>query len=85
MRKSAAFIDEPVAVDVHDETEGVGVLLEKLGDDAVTKGRGVEVPSHSVTATPVAVGLGADVQGHLDAVAGVVGDAPHLGQFPALA
>ena len=49
------------------------------------KAGGVEVPSDGVAAAPVAVGLGADVEGHLDAVAGVVGDAADLGEFPALA
>ena len=35
-----ALVDEAVAVDIDDEAERVGVLLEELGDDAVAKGGG---------------------------------------------
>src|SRR5690606_39437454 len=43
----------------------------------------VHVPADCVTARPVAVGHGADVERHADAVAGVEARAAHLGDVPA--
>ncbi len=79
----SAFVEEAVPVNIDDQPEGVGVLLEQLGDGAVAEGRRVHVPGHGVAAAPVSVGLGAHVQGHADAVTGVVRDAPNLDRFPA--
>ena len=78
-----ALVQEALTVDVHDQSKGIGVLLVQLGDGTVAEGRGVHVPGHGVATAVVAVGLGAHVQGHLDAVAGVVGDAPDLDHLPA--
>ena len=47
--------------------------------------RGVQVPCHGVAAAPVSKGLGADLQRHPYAVAGIEPGATHLGQLPARA
>ena len=77
-----ALVDEPLAVDVHDEPERVRVLLEVVADLPVAVPRRVQVPLHGVTAAPVAPRLRADLERHADAVAGVVGRAAHARQLP---
>ena len=79
------FIHKPLAFNVHDEAKRIRMLLEQLGHRAVPGWRGIEIPGHGVAAAPVPVGLRPDLQRHIDAIARVVGNAAHLGQFPALA
>ena len=77
-----ALVDEPLSLRGHDEAEGVGVLLVEVGDSRVAEGRRVEVPGDGVAAAPVAEWLRADVERHLDALAGVEPHAADLGELP---
>ena len=61
------------------------MLLEIVADRQVAELRRVAVPADRVAARPVAGRHGADVQRHLDAVAGVEAGAAHLGEVPARA
>src|SRR5262249_32312889 len=58
------------------------VLLEHVADLAVAEGRRVHVPLHGVARGPVPIGLGADVERHLDALARVLARAARAGQVP---
>src|SRR5690606_22904149 len=78
-----AFVDESLAVGIDHDAPRVAVLLEIVADREVAEFGSVEVPADRVAARPVAVGAGADVEGHLDAVAGVVAGAAHLREVPA--
>src|SRR5262245_20938929 len=69
------FIHEAFAFEVNNEPEGIRMLLVELSNRPIAKGWSVDVPSDRVTTTPMPVGLGANVQGHTDAVAGVIGHA----------
>ena len=80
-----ALVDEPLAVEVDHDAEGIGVLLEVVEHPAVAERRRGDVPGDRVAARPVAERDGADVERHADAVAGVVAGAAHAGEVPALA
>ena len=77
-----ALVDEALAVDIHDDAERVGVLLEHVPDLAIAEGRRVQIPLDGMTGGPVAIGLRPDVQRHADALARVVASAPHAGEVP---
>ena len=77
-----ALVDEALAVDIDDQSVGIGVLLVEVGDDSIAGWWGVEVPGDSVGSGPVTEGLGAGVDGGLDCVAGVESGASHLGHVP---
>ena len=78
-----SFINKTFALDIHDDAERIGVFLVGLSYREVTEGRGVQVPRDGVTAAPVAIGLGADIERHLDAVTRVVRSAADFREFPA--
>ena len=59
------------------------MLLEVVADLEVAELGRVAVPADRVRARPVAGRLGADVERHADAVAGVEAGAAHLGELPA--
>ena len=80
-----ALVDEALALGVDQQAEDVAVLLELVADVDVAELRRVAVPAGGVAARPVAVGRGADVERHLQAVADVEARAAHLGEFPARA
>ena len=58
------------------------MLLEIVADIEVSEFRRVHVPADGMAARPVAVRLGADLQRHVDAGAGVEAGAAHLGEIP---
>ena len=58
------------------------MLLEIVAHREVAEFRRVAVPADGVAARPVAGRHGADVERHLDAVAGVETGAADLGEFP---
>src|SRR5262249_18355387 len=60
------------------------VFLIELSDSAVTCGRRIQIPRHSMATTPMPIWLRPDIQGHTNPVTGVIWDATHLGEFPAL-
>src|SRR2546426_2076652 len=78
-----ALVDEAPAVGVDEDAEGIAVLLELVADGELAELGRVPVPAAGVAARPVAEGVGADLQGHAEAVAGVEARAAHLGQLPA--
>ena len=80
--KVGPFVHEPLAVNVHDEPEGVGMFLEVLADFSVTKRRRAQIPLHGMGRAPMAMRLGADVEAHLDGVTRVVGGAANFGELP---
>ena len=80
--KVRAFVHEAVTVRVHDDPEGVGVLLVQVADASVAEQRRVQVPSHGVTTAPVAVRRRSRLQRHPDTVPGVKLGAAHLGVLP---
>src|SRR6185312_6132580 len=80
-----ALVDEALAARVDHDAERVGMLLEIVADREVAEFRRVAVPADGVAARPVAVGHGADIERHADAVAGVEAGAAHLGEVPARA
>ena len=77
-----ALVDEAAALGIEHDAEGIGVLLECVAHREVAELGRVALPTHRVTAGPVAGRRRADVQRHLDHVAGVEARAPHLGEFP---
>ena len=80
-----ALVDEALAVEVDDDADRVGMLLEVVEHHAVAERRRADVPLHRVTGGPAAERLRADVQRRLDAVAGVVPRAAHAAELPARA
>ena len=76
------LVDKALAVRVDDDAERVAVLLETVADIEVADRRGVQIPLHRVAARPVPGRRGADIERHLEALAGVVFGAAHLGQIP---
>ena len=78
-----AFVDEALAVGVDHDAPGIGMLLKIVADGEIPEFRRIVVPAHRMATRPVAVGRGADIQRHADAVAGVEAGAAYLGQFPA--
>ena len=77
-----ALVHEALALEVHDEPERVRVLLEVVAHLPVAVPRRVQVPLDGVAAAPVPPRQRADVQRHLDAVAGVVRRAAHARELP---
>ncbi len=62
---------------------GIGVLLELVAHGEIAELGRVPLPAHRVAAGPITHGRGADVERHLDHVAGVEARAAHLGELPA--
>src|SRR4029453_1276033 len=77
-----ALVDEALAAQVDDEPERVGVLLEIVADLAVAVPGRVEVPLHGVAAAPMSPGQRTHLEGHANAVAGVVRRAADPRQLP---
>ena len=77
-----AFVAEALAIGVDHDAEGDVVLLEAVADGEIAERRRVEVPGHGMAPRPVAVGHGADIERHGNALAGVEARSPHLGQIP---
>src|SRR5258708_12965821 len=78
-----ALVDEALALGVDHDAKRVGMLLEIVADREIAEFRRVAVPADGVAARPVAIGHGADIERHADAVAGVEAGAAHLGEVPA--
>ena len=57
-----ALVDEALAVQVDDDADRIGVLLEVVEDHAVAERRGADVPLHRVAGRPAAEGLRADLE-----------------------
>src|SRR5438874_9031308 len=58
------------------------MLLKIVPHLPVAMPRGVVIPLHGMTTTPVTPRFGTDVEGHADAVAGVVRGAAHTREVP---
>src|SRR5262249_20599244 len=61
----------------------IAVLLKIVADRQIAELRRIAIPADRVAARPVSGRLRADVERHLDAVAGVETRAAHLGELPA--
>src|SRR5262249_14736428 len=81
--KIRSLIDEALTVCIQHDAERVRVLLEAVADGKIAELRRVSVPADRVPAGPVAIGHGADVERHLDTVAGIETRAAHLRELPA--
>ena len=80
--KVGALVDEAPAVGVGQDAEGIAVLLELVADLELAELGCVPVPAAGVRARPVAEGIGADLQRHAQALAGVEPGPAYLRQLP---
>src|SRR5271165_1065262 len=76
------LVEETLAAGVDDDAERVIVLLEAVADIEVAKGRRVEIPGDGMRAGPVPGDGSAEVERHLQPLAGVETRAAHLGEVP---
>ena len=84
-----AFVDEPLALRVDHDAEEVAdlaiVLPLEVGQVEIAVVRRMQVHGRGVTALVEPVALGAELERHLQALAGVVGRSTHFGLGPVLA
>ena len=77
-----ALVDEALAERVDDDAERIVVLLEAVADIEVAERRRVQIPLHRMAPDQWPADGGADIERHLEPLAGVVLGAAHLGQIP---
>ena len=77
-----ALVDETLALGVDVDAERIIMLLETVADRQVAERRGVHVPFRGMRSGPMAGRHGADLERHVDALAGVELRAPDLRQVP---
>src|SRR5262249_54307066 len=76
------FVHEALTAQVDDDAQRVRVLLEVVADLAVAVPGRVEIPLHGMAPAPVAPGQRANLEGHADAVAGVVRRPAYTRELP---
>src|SRR5215475_5642511 len=69
-----SLVDKAFALSINDEPERIRMFLIELGDGTVARGRRIQIPRHGMAATPMPMRLRSNVQGHANAIAGVVRD-----------
>src|SRR6516225_3729039 len=80
--KVGALIYEAIAVGVDHDTPRIGVLLKSVSDRKVAEFRRVAVPPDRMATRPIASRHRADIQRHLDAIAGIKRGATDLCKLP---